>query len=364
MQASVAAKKLTAAKKPAAARKPTAAKRLTAAKKLSEREGAPTVAGPAACERARRRLRRAPPERGSRPAPDDGLRSARGVSRAGRVARPPALGGLQGPRRHRRRGVRGRVRRRADHRRAAPRQPRPGRSRARGHRGGGRRAPQLRTRSRPSPAACARSTSSSAPACGTPRPSASGCTRSPPSTPPTASPTEVGLRESRPPDRHEPAARRRQAGAAARLPRLPLPGPPRRADARGAHPPGAARARRRPRAGRRRARSAAGGCPATLATPIERHHNPDVEGEAAFIRLADMLAHYEQGARVSPTEMLQTARSVGLGPEELQAGDVRTAEPHQPAPAPRRPVPAVRARAAASCSGWPRARSTSRSPTS
>jgi len=60
------------------------------------------------------------------------------------------------------------------------------------------------------------------------------------------------------------------------------------------------------------------GLPASVATPIERHHNPDVEGEAAFIRLADMLAHYEQGGRVSPTEMLHTARSVGLGPEELR----------------------------------------------
>jgi HD-like signal output (HDOD) protein/DNA-binding CsgD family transcriptional regulator len=60
------------------------------------------------------------------------------------------------------------------------------------------------------------------------------------------------------------------------------------------------------------------GLPASLATPIERHHNTDVEGEAAFIRLADMLAHYEQGARVSPTEMLHTARSVGLGPDELR----------------------------------------------
>jgi putative nucleotidyltransferase with HDIG domain len=60
------------------------------------------------------------------------------------------------------------------------------------------------------------------------------------------------------------------------------------------------------------------GLPSSVATPIERHHNPEVEGEAAFIRLADMLAHYEQGARVSPTEMLQTARSVGLGPQELR----------------------------------------------
>jgi putative nucleotidyltransferase with HDIG domain len=60
------------------------------------------------------------------------------------------------------------------------------------------------------------------------------------------------------------------------------------------------------------------GLPAGIATPIERHHSPEAEGEAAFIRLADMLAHYEQGARVSPSEMLQTARAVGLGPQELR----------------------------------------------
>jgi putative nucleotidyltransferase with HDIG domain len=60
------------------------------------------------------------------------------------------------------------------------------------------------------------------------------------------------------------------------------------------------------------------GLPATIATAIERHHNLDVEGEAAFIRLADMLAHYEQGAPVSSTEMLQTARIIGIGPQELR----------------------------------------------
>src|SRR6202007_64146 len=36
------------------------------------------------------------------------------------------------------------------------------------------------------------------------------------------------------------------------------------------------------------------GLPATIATTIERHHNTDADGEAAFVRLADMLAHYEQ----------------------------------------------------------------------
>jgi putative nucleotidyltransferase with HDIG domain len=60
------------------------------------------------------------------------------------------------------------------------------------------------------------------------------------------------------------------------------------------------------------------GLPATIATTIERHHNPEVEGEAAIVRLADMLAHYEQGAPVSPAEMLRTARAVGIGPDELR----------------------------------------------
>ncbi len=60
------------------------------------------------------------------------------------------------------------------------------------------------------------------------------------------------------------------------------------------------------------------GLPASLATPIEHHHNPEAEGDAAFIRLADMLAHYEQGARVSPSEMRQSARAIGLGAGELR----------------------------------------------
>jgi putative nucleotidyltransferase with HDIG domain len=60
------------------------------------------------------------------------------------------------------------------------------------------------------------------------------------------------------------------------------------------------------------------GLPATIASTIERHHSPDVDGEAACVRLADMLAHYEQGSPVSPAEMLRTARAVGLGPDELR----------------------------------------------
>jgi putative nucleotidyltransferase with HDIG domain len=60
------------------------------------------------------------------------------------------------------------------------------------------------------------------------------------------------------------------------------------------------------------------GLPSNVATAIERHHNPDVEGEVAFVRLADMLAHYEQGSVISPGEMLQTARVLGLGADELR----------------------------------------------
>lgn len=60
------------------------------------------------------------------------------------------------------------------------------------------------------------------------------------------------------------------------------------------------------------------GLPGSLATPIEQHHNPEAKGEGAIIRLADMLAHYEQGACVSPGEMLQSARATGLGAEQLR----------------------------------------------
>jgi len=58
--------------------------------------------------------------------------------------------------------------------------------------------------------------------------------------------------------------------------------------------------------------------PASLATPIERHHEPEAQGDAAIIRLADMLVHYEQEGSVSPTAMTQSARAVGLSTKELR----------------------------------------------
>jgi putative nucleotidyltransferase with HDIG domain len=60
------------------------------------------------------------------------------------------------------------------------------------------------------------------------------------------------------------------------------------------------------------------GLPASVATPIERHHHADADGEAAIIRLADMLAHYERAASVAPGAMIQSARAVGLTTNQLR----------------------------------------------
>ena len=58
--------------------------------------------------------------------------------------------------------------------------------------------------------------------------------------------------------------------------------------------------------------------PKAVASAIERHHSEDEEGDAAYVRLADMVAHYAQGAAVNPNELLRAARNVGLGPSELR----------------------------------------------
>jgi putative nucleotidyltransferase with HDIG domain len=59
--------------------------------------------------------------------------------------------------------------------------------------------------------------------------------------------------------------------------------------------------------------------PNAVASAIERHHSDDAQGDAAFVRLADMLAHYSQGSPVSSTELLRAARTVGFGPSELRS---------------------------------------------
>jgi putative nucleotidyltransferase with HDIG domain len=60
------------------------------------------------------------------------------------------------------------------------------------------------------------------------------------------------------------------------------------------------------------------GLPSSIAAMIERHHSAEATGEAALVRLADMLAHYLQGGPVSPAEMLRCARTVGLEPTDLR----------------------------------------------
>ena len=59
--------------------------------------------------------------------------------------------------------------------------------------------------------------------------------------------------------------------------------------------------------------------PNAVASAIERHHSDDATGDAALVRLADMVAYYSQGGAVSSNELLRAARSVGFGPADLRA---------------------------------------------
>ena len=61
------------------------------------------------------------------------------------------------------------------------------------------------------------------------------------------------------------------------------------------------------------------GLPNRLALAIERHHAEDAEGEAALVRLADMLAHYGHAQAVSPNQLLNAAQACGLSTEQLRS---------------------------------------------
>ncbi|MDQ4049694.1 MAG: HDOD domain-containing protein [Actinomycetota bacterium] len=61
------------------------------------------------------------------------------------------------------------------------------------------------------------------------------------------------------------------------------------------------------------------GLPNSLAGAIERHHSDDAVGQAAMVRLADMLAHYGHGQGVEPKELLKAARSLELTPKALRS---------------------------------------------
>jgi putative nucleotidyltransferase with HDIG domain len=60
------------------------------------------------------------------------------------------------------------------------------------------------------------------------------------------------------------------------------------------------------------------GLPQQLAAAIEHHHTDEANGEAALVRLADMLSHYAQGQAIAPDQLLAVARQVGLGPQDLR----------------------------------------------
>src|SRR3954447_23724113 len=61
------------------------------------------------------------------------------------------------------------------------------------------------------------------------------------------------------------------------------------------------------------------GLPNRLASAIERHHGSPAEGEAALLRLADMLAHYNHAQPVNPKELLAAAKAVEMGAPQLRA---------------------------------------------
>jgi putative nucleotidyltransferase with HDIG domain len=55
----------------------------------------------------------------------------------------------------------------------------------------------------------------------------------------------------------------------------------------------------------------------SLAGIIEHHHSDDAVGDAAIIRLADMLAHYASADAVDPAALSAAGRAVGLSDDEL-----------------------------------------------
>jgi putative nucleotidyltransferase with HDIG domain len=61
------------------------------------------------------------------------------------------------------------------------------------------------------------------------------------------------------------------------------------------------------------------GLPYSLASAIERHHQPAETGPAGIVRLADMVAHYEAGDAVSGARMLDAAANVGVSESALRS---------------------------------------------
>ena len=201
----------------------------------------------------------------------------------------------------------------APRQRARLAQARPGRVGRQRRRGALARGRPARSRPTPRP-----SSSSSAARRGTPRRSASACTPSPSSAPPTASPPPPATRTAT--ACSSPPCCTTSASSCSCT-------PTRATRSRSTAP--RARPEERLHYERRELgvdHALVGGVlarrwnlPNAVASAIERHHAEDAQGDAAFVRLADMLAHYSQGSPVSSTELLRAARAVGFGPSELRS---------------------------------------------
>lgn len=61
------------------------------------------------------------------------------------------------------------------------------------------------------------------------------------------------------------------------------------------------------------------GLPNAVASAIERHHAPDATDEAAWVRVADLIAHYSSSGAMSGKELLAAGQVIGFGPADLRA---------------------------------------------
>ena len=61
------------------------------------------------------------------------------------------------------------------------------------------------------------------------------------------------------------------------------------------------------------------GLPNAVASAIERHHSPETNEEGAWVRVADLIAHYSHGHSVPAKELLLAAKTIGFGPADVRA---------------------------------------------
>jgi putative nucleotidyltransferase with HDIG domain len=77
----------------------------------------------------------------------------------------------------------------------------------------------------------------------------------------------------------------------------------------------------------------------SLVQAIEGHHEEDARGQAALVRLADMLAHYQHGEPIDALQAHKVALAVGLGRDALGALMYELAYPLTSPPGPEEPCP-------------------------